>query len=853
MKKALLILLTLTMVMSCMAIAPLGVAAEDEVVIGAVAADYKPEGTAIKTAAEFAAMSADGTYYLANDITIDKTYTANFTGVFDGNGKTITTSVPVFMELNGTVKNLTTAGNMVSDGTLGYNSNCVSESKPELNYVAGVACAAGTTASANFINVCNKVTITSDLSGKGGICGIVAPNATEELGIMVTFQDCANYGALIGTHDSRTDCDNGGILAFLGAKAANLCAEFVNCYNYGTINAGGRPGGIGGYIRSSANFTNCYNAAEIQSTANYCGGIAGRCGTDGGHNNYTFIDCVNDGDVSVFSAQGAGFVGYSGAADSYVFKNCVNNGDIYANSSKATTNNIDLAGFIGNMRQSGSDFVDTIYFENCVNNGKIGDMDHTSTQDSNALYLGGFVTKVCVEESFKMVNCINNGDVVGMTGNTGYSGGMVSLIAFMTADNEGASFVNCLNTGYIYADDRAAGLIGSTGDKNGSKDSEKGSGSGLITVVGCGNTGDIEARQAHAAGIAGYVFGSATQGIDIAESFNTGNIIGGNGGSGYASGMVAYTNDGCAYTNIVNSYVAGSVTSSKPITVVETGKDVSVAAKTPCSFTAADGSTLYFLAPAAGTVNIANDVVTFTANSAISFAATDIKSGATVAATKNYTTTASDGTVWVIRTCAQAGTIVINEKKNGEDIVITASVGQEILAPVAFDNVTDNKALVLQTYSTPVNGATAFIWNDKYNQDLSTNIVLADEEAIALHYIMGVAATWQGFLVDNSVPTATADEFKSGAVAYRLNEEIGEDVFRQNLNETIFIKDAYPTTDATHAIVGYDGESYYNPMYEINSDVTPPTGDATVYVVIALAVSTISLAALAVVKKRKEN
>ena len=39
----------------------------------------------------------------------------------------------------------------------------------------------------------------------------------------------------------------------------------------------------------------------------------------------------------------------------------------------------------------------------------------------------------------------------------------------------------------------------------------------------------------------------------------------------------------------------------------------------------------------------------------------------------------------------------------------------------------------------------------------------------------------------------------------------------------------------------------------MNPDVTPPTGDATVYVVIALAVATVSLAALAVVKKRKEN
>ena len=40
MKKALVILLALTMVMSMMAIAPIGVAAEDEIAVGSVAADY---------------------------------------------------------------------------------------------------------------------------------------------------------------------------------------------------------------------------------------------------------------------------------------------------------------------------------------------------------------------------------------------------------------------------------------------------------------------------------------------------------------------------------------------------------------------------------------------------------------------------------------------------------------------------------------------------------------------------------------------------------------------------------------------------------------------------------------------
>ena len=49
-----------------------------------------PEGTAISSAADFAAMDPAGTYYLANDITISEPYVNPFTGTIDGNGKTVT-------------------------------------------------------------------------------------------------------------------------------------------------------------------------------------------------------------------------------------------------------------------------------------------------------------------------------------------------------------------------------------------------------------------------------------------------------------------------------------------------------------------------------------------------------------------------------------------------------------------------------------------------------------------------------------------------------------------------------------------------------------------------------------------
>lgn len=75
-----------------------------------------PEGAvAIATAEEFAAMEAGKYYYLTADITVAATYETDFTGTFDGNGHTVTTSVALFKTLKGaTVKNLTLNGEVTA-------------------------------------------------------------------------------------------------------------------------------------------------------------------------------------------------------------------------------------------------------------------------------------------------------------------------------------------------------------------------------------------------------------------------------------------------------------------------------------------------------------------------------------------------------------------------------------------------------------------------------------------------------------------------------------------------------------------------------------------------------------------
>ena len=828
MKKALVILLALTMVMSMFAMVPAS-AADEELAVGQVAADYKPEGEAIKTADDFYNMKADGKYYLDADITIDETYVEDFVGTFDGNGKTITTTVPVFAGLDGTVKNLTIDGKIVITVA------------PDLykaeGYAGALANIAGQYGEANITNVVNKASLSSAVAAVAGLVGMIM-NDTE---FNVTFTDCANYGSIVCSLNDTAQ-DSGGIAGQYegGGNVDTQYLKFINCSNYGVINASGRPGGIIGYANASTYFEGCYNAGMIQSTHNYCGGIVGRCGTNAGSEyTYTFIDCVNDGDVSVYQSQGAGFVGYSGGCKSYEFKNCVNNGNVYAGD-RGAIENIDLAGFIGNVRQSGSDFVDTIVFENCVNNGDIGQKDLVSAHDGNARYCAGFVNKARVEKSITMINCVNNGNIYAGNVNQGggYGGGLYSMILFKNKTNDGATFTNCINNGFIHGHTRGAGLVGSFGDEDQY---------GNATFYACGNTGDIKTQTNNAGGLVGYTYGTQYEGADFLYCFNTGDV---HSAANYAGGILAYSNDYAVTTNIMHCYSAGKVTSGAALAGEFSAAvaDQAVKAGSTYSFVNSIGETKYFVAPAAGKVTISGDVVTFVANAAYSFTDQEVANGDTLAAAKRYGYTDSNGQKWAFMTSSAVSGIVSIQEVAGKAPIIT--VGEYVLHTVEW-NVTDNTTAVLpQLDGNPK--ATALTWNNKGQQDFTTNIVLKDATPVA--YVAGCGASWIGYYSNEGVIVADEADFTSGKIAYDINTAAGEDIFYQNLNGDLFVVDAYPTTDSAHAKVVYLNGQYQNQLFDMTNDSgSPATGDAIVYVVVALAVSTISLAAVAVCKKIKEN
>ncbi len=796
MKKALVILLALTMVMSMMAIAPIGVAAEDEIAIGSVAADYKPEGEAIKTAADFAAMKADGKYYLANDLTIEETYMESFKGTFDGNGKIITTTVSLFEQFNGTLKNLTVEGAVVdnSAATAAFDE----AGSPIAHYAANEA-------NTLIENVCNKATMTSNTKGMGGIVGNggVAKDVKGYYYVL-TLKNCANYGN-IATDFASANLDSGGLIAYFPGARDTGDVQFImeDCVNYGTVNAMGRPGGLAGVVEGSAIITNCVNNGAVQAIDNYCGGIVGRFGENAAQKkSYVMENCVNNGEIyytGTKTIQLGGMVGFTGTIGKLHFKNCTNNADI---SAAQTNANAQLGGFFGGCNDS-SNPDGLILFENCVNNGNVG----VDGDFKDNTYIGGFVGNLNGAQYTKFVNCTNNGNIYGTTDTKNIRvGGFVGLSKY------DVTVINSINNGDVTSNDKAGGFVGYM---NSSRVED-------FVFEGCGNNGDIKGGS-QVGGIIGYA-NTGKYGPKMTYCFTTGNIS----GEKYVAGLLGYATATAAEYKYC--YVAGEITCDTPATTVASGDAVTYQTEYTFNYNDTD---YYFYAPYAGTVTITGNNVEM--DTSIINA---VASGDAVVKDAMYTFE-YDGVTYLF-TASAKGTVTIDAG--------VATIGTAVQALVPYADVVD-----IEVYDHRIN-TYAIMWQDRSNCEMNFDTVIIEEGAAGLDYSYGAGGCRSVYTSDNAIAKRAHADFVSGAVAYELNAMAGKDVFRQNLIATIFTVDEYPTTDETHAkVFSPSTGNYTNQLFEMNPDVTPPTGDATVYVVIALAVATVSLAALAVVKKRKEN
>lgn len=410
MKKIISSVLAFVMIAGIFALIPLPAVAADTTQstteVGKVEAGYTPTGTAITTAAEFAAMEANGNYYLAKDIAIDASYASAFTGVFDGNGHTVTVSAPMFTTLNGTVKNLTTVGSVSLTGTANEIASCAA------------AIARGTPKNATVVveNVVNNATITGAFRA-GGLIGQVFADSTT------TITNCVNTGKVEGKNAV------GGIIGYVQGKALKM----NDCINTGDIKSNDTAsGGLIGYwggqnaiaAARKATITNCKNTGNISSNK-ITGGLIGN--SRGAY--ITITECINEGNVTG-GEMVAGVVGRAGAKG-YLAKltvtNCVNTGNISMTASSFSDDaTYNASGFVGYHFGSGNNGVCAI--DKCINLGTVSSTLFASQLLGYSNNLGNSITNsIAAGKVEKYNNATTTLAVVFGLSNAGIKDGYSSL------------------------------------------------------------------------------------------------------------------------------------------------------------------------------------------------------------------------------------------------------------------------------------------------------------------------------------------------------------------------------------------------------------------------------------------
>ena len=155
-----------------------------------------------------------------------------------------------------------------------------------------------------FKNVSNATI--RDFTVKGNITGI-SNNSIGGVIVQATNSNISNITSYIDIESDSSD--TGGIVGYLRDSIIE------NCVNYGTINGSYRyTGGVIGYSKNST-VQKCGNNSSVYGTGNSCGGIIGSAESS------TVTDCYNIGDVS-----GSG--GICGMTSFTNITNCYNIGTI---------------------------------------------------------------------------------------------------------------------------------------------------------------------------------------------------------------------------------------------------------------------------------------------------------------------------------------------------------------------------------------------------------------------------------------------------------------------------------------------------------------------------------------------
>ena len=570
-----------------------------------------------------------------------------------------------------------------------------------------------------------------------------------------TVKNLTIAGNIKYTVESDADGYTGALANVIGNTADAAVTNVVNRANI-TASAGG-AGGVVGMVSNGENykvtFTNVANYGKIDAVGNV-GGIVGSSNASS-----KFVNCRNAGDVTSSNGNAAGIVAWVAHPVAFLFDSCVNDGDI-----TVVANSVAGGGIIGATADDTDGIgVNNVKLVECVNNGDVSGSAQKAATGGMIGKAGCFAGSLdSYDTPISLVRCINHGDISSTYNGDAYPGGMLGL---------------ALNKNYHC----------------------------YIDIYYCGNTGDITGGK-YAGGFVARVDTNAAaakqcrSGVNIIGSFNVGNVY----GNVHSAGLIAFTPMSGPAT-IAHNFVAGKIESGTVATPITSGATVSEDGI--YSIESNTHGTLYFIAPTSGTVTLSSDdVVTVTATSSskkLTVANNDIKSGASVELNKTYAYEATTGDVWGFYSL-KTGTVTITEPDGGGKPTITID-GVEIytiLLPSDDGETIEN----VKTFTTPITNACALVWNRMNCRDLSTNYVL-EGTANGILAVQGFGCLWFALdiVVENDDNTFTKAELADGSVAYKLNRGIGKTVFYQDLG-----KDDYPTTDKTHAKVGYVNGEYVN-------------------------------------------
>ena len=292
-------------------------------------------------------------------------------------------------------------------------------------------------------------------------------------------------------------------------------------------------GGIIGEVNGASVLENCRADGAIKMNistdsgagiATSIGGIAGRVS---GAGEVSFIDCVNNANITNGQIQMSvgGIVGITRLDSQVLFDGCVNNGRI--NSTRGSHSG--TAGICGIADGTHSPLA-SVRFVDCANLGAVRDDGEKGVSSGNNV--GGILGRGYGIARADFERCFNAGALKSAIGGWSSVGGIIGGImtyGFAWSGTHGGSvnISDCVNLGKIENGNFNGGIIGGALQFN--------TDDCMVSVLRSANYGDVSGE--HAGGIIGHCGESAFNGLLVKNCYNGGYINGSNNSAGIVASV----------------------------------------------------------------------------------------------------------------------------------------------------------------------------------------------------------------------------------------------------------------------------------------------------------------------------